>query len=79
MNQSEPLSPQEPLPHKRATIFQIFRAISWSLLGVRQQKSYEDDVASITPIQAVIAALVGAAMFITTVLILVTLAISYLG
>ena len=79
MSQSEPSSPQEPLPPKRATIFQIFRAISWSLLGVRLQKSYEDDVASITPIQAVIAALVGAAMFITTVLILVTLAISYLG
>ena len=79
MNQSEPLSPQTRSLPKRATIFQIFRAISWSLLGVRQQKGYEDDVASITPIQAVIAALVGAAMFITTVLILVTLAIKYLS
>ncbi len=79
MSQSEPLSPQEPLPRKRATIFQIFKAISWSMLGVRQQKGYENDVASITPVQAVIAGLVGGAMFIVTVLILVTLAIKYLS
>ncbi|HLD09090.1 MAG TPA: DUF2970 domain-containing protein [Methylophilaceae bacterium] len=79
MSQSEPLSPQEPSSPKRATIFQIFKAISWSMLGVRQQKAYENDVASITLVQAVIAALVGAAMFIATVLILVTLAIKYLS
>ena len=79
MSQSEPLSPQEPLPPRRATIFQIFRAILWGLLGVRQQKGYDDDIASITPMQAVVAALVGAAMFIATILTLVTLAIKYLS
>jgi hypothetical protein len=79
MSQSEPLSTQEPLPPKRASLFQIFKAISWSMLGVRQQKGYENDVASITPLQAVIAGLVGGLMFIATVLILVTLAIKYLS
>lgn len=79
MSQSEPLSPQPPLPPKRATAFQVTKAMLWGFLGVRKLQSYEDDVASITVKQAIIGALVGAAMFIATVLILVNLAIRYLG
>lgn len=79
MSQSEPLSPQQPLPPKRATAFQVTKAMLWGFLGVRKLQSYEDDVASITPKQAIIGALVGAAVFIATVLILVKLAMRYLS
>jgi hypothetical protein len=75
MSQSESLS-QQP---KKASLFQIAKAVAWSLLGVRKMQSYESDIASITPVQAVIAALVGLALFIATILTLVTLATSHLG
>ncbi len=51
----------------------------WSMLGVRQQKGYEDDTAKITLKQAVIAGIIGGFVFVATILTLVTLAIKYMG
>lgn len=79
MNQSETVSPQQPLPAKRATVFQVIKAMLWGALGVRKLESYENDVASITPKQAIIGALIGGAMFVGTVLLMVNLAIKYLS
>jgi hypothetical protein len=76
MTQSETTLAQQP---KRASLFQIAKAVAWSLLGVRKHKSYENDIASITPVQAVIAALFGLAVFIGTIVTLVTLATNHLG
>lgn len=71
MTQSETTLPQQP---KRASLLQIVKAVAWSLLGVRKQKSYENDVSSITPGQTVFALLFGLAVFITTIVTLVILA-----
>lgn len=79
MNQTEPLSQQQSSPVKRATVFQVIKAMLWGALGVRKLESYENDVASITPKQAIIGALVGGAMFVGTVLLMVNLAIRYLS
>jgi Protein of unknown function (DUF2970) len=84
MNQIEPVSPQQslplkPLPLKRASVFQVTKAMLWGALGVRKLQSYEDDVASITPKQAIIGAIIGLMMFIATILIMVNLAIKYLS
>ena len=62
-----------------ASFFQILKAVLWSMLGVRGQKGYEDDISKITLKQAVIAGSIGALMFVFTVLTLVKLAISHLG
>jgi Protein of unknown function (DUF2970) len=40
----------------------------WSMLGVRQQKGYEDDTAKITLKQAVIAGLIGGFIFVVSML-----------
>ena len=64
---------------KGASLFQVVRAVLWSMLGVRGQKGYEDDVAKITLKQAVIAGIIGAVIFVLTVLTLVNLAIKHLG
>ncbi len=61
-----------------ASNFQVFKAVLWSMLGVRQQKGYEDDTAKITLKQAVIAGLVGGLMFVMTIATLVILAIKYM-
>ena len=44
---------------KKASFFQIMKAVLWSMLGVRQQKGYENDAAKITLKQAVSAGLIG--------------------
>ena len=46
MSQSESVS-QQP---KKASLFQIAKAVAWSLLGVRKMQSYESDIASIKPV-----------------------------
>ena len=63
---------------KKASAFQILKAILWSLLGVRQRKGYENDVASITLKQAVIGGLIGGLIFVATIITLVLLAIKFL-
>jgi Protein of unknown function (DUF2970) len=79
VNQTEPVATNPSSPQKKASIFQVFRAVLWSMLGVRQQKGYEDDTAKITLVQAVIAGLFGGLMFVATVATLVMLAIKYMG
>ena len=44
------------------------KALLWSLLGVRQQKGYEDDAAKITLKQAVIGGLIGGFLFVVSML-----------
>ena len=58
-----------------ASFFQILKAVLWSMIGVRGQKGYEDDISKITLKQAVIAGIIGAVIFVLTVLTLVQLAI----
>ena len=66
-------------PKQKASIFQVVKAVMWSMIGVRQQKGYEDDTAKITLKQAVIAGIIGGFVFVATILTLVTLAIKYMG
>jgi Protein of unknown function (DUF2970) len=66
-------------PKQKASLFQVVKAVLWSMLGVRQQSGYENDAAKITLKQAVIAGLIGGLIFVITVVTLVSLAIKYLG
>lgn len=58
-----------------ASFFQVLKAALWSMIGVRGQEGYENDIAKITLKQAVIAGIIGAVIFVLTVLTLVQLAI----
>ena len=60
-----------------ASFFQVVKAVLLSMLGVRGQKGYEDDISKITLKQAVIAGIIGAAVFVFTVLSLVRLAVKH--
>ena len=62
-----------------ASSLQILKAILWSLLGVRQQKGYENDVAKITLKQAVIGGLIGGLIFVATMATLVMFAFKFLA
>ncbi len=62
-----------------ASMFQVIKAVIWSMIGVRGQKGYEDDIAKISLKQIVIAGIIGTIIFVLTILTLVNLAINYLG
>ncbi len=64
---------------KNASFFQIAKAVLWSLLGVRQQKGYEDDTSKITLKQAVVAGIIGGIIFVVSMLTFVRFVISQLG
>jgi DUF2970 family protein len=64
---------------EKASLFQVIRMVLWTMIGVRGQKGYEEDIAKITPKQAITAGVIGAIIFIFTVVLLVNLAINYLG
>ena len=74
MNQAEST---QTAPKAKASLFQIAKAVSWSMLGVRQQKGYEDDTAKITLKQAVIAGLLGGVFFVISMLTVVSFVIKY--
>jgi hypothetical protein len=64
---------------EKASIFQVTKMVLWTMIGIRAQKGYEDDIAKITPKQAIIAGIIGAIIFVFSVISLVNLAINQLS
>jgi hypothetical protein len=61
----------QPLVAQKASAAQVGRAVFWSFVGIRKSSGYEDDVAKITPVQAIVAGLIGAALFVASLVMLV--------
>ena len=55
----------------KASATQVGRAVLWSFIGIRRGAGHESDIARITPAQAIVAGLIGAALFVTSLVILV--------
>jgi hypothetical protein len=74
---TEPLEPPEPAPDetpptaRKAAFGQTFRAVAWSFLGIRRSADHEQDVSRLNPIHVIIAAVIGAALFVAVLVILV--------
>ena len=68
-----PVDPsEEPSPTARKANFgQTFRAVAWSFLGIRRSADHEQDVRKLNPIHVVIAAVLGAAVFVVFLVVLV--------
>ena len=68
-----PVDPrEEPSPTARkANLGQTFRAVAWSFLGIRRSADHEQDVKKLNPIHVVIAAVLGAAVFVVFLVVLV--------
>ena len=60
--------PQTP---RRAGPLQVAKAVFWSFLGIRKRAAHEKDAVTITPLQAIVAGLIGAAIFVTCLILLV--------
>jgi hypothetical protein len=67
-----PVDPREEPPTTRKANFgQTFRAVAWSFLGIRRSADHEQDVKKLNPIHVVIAAVLGAAVFVVFLVVLV--------
>lgn len=52
----------------RASPLAVAKAVFWSFLGIRRSGDYQRDSVRITPLQVVIGGLVGALLFVLTLL-----------
>lgn len=62
--------PQQGKPAK-PPLLRVLRTVFWSFFGVRRRADNETDLASITPAQVIVAGVIGAAIFVTTLILLV--------
>lgn len=56
---------QQPV---KAPHWQAARAVFWSFFGVRKRADYDRDAVQLTPVQVIVAGLIGAALFIATLI-----------
>jgi hypothetical protein len=61
---------------RKASFATVAKAVFWSFFGVRKKKDYESDSVSISPLQVVVAGLIGAALFVLALILVVKLVTS---
>jgi hypothetical protein len=55
----------------KGTWLQIAKAVFWAFFGVRKQRDLDSDASSLTPAQVIIGGLIGAALFVMTLVLVV--------
>jgi hypothetical protein len=56
---------------RKATPLQVAKAVASAFIGIRRRAAHERDVVTITPVQVIVAGLIGAAIFVTCLVLLV--------
>ncbi|MFO1321279.1 MAG: DUF2970 domain-containing protein [Burkholderiales bacterium] len=56
---------------KPASPLTVAKAVFWSFLGIRKKQDYQSDLVKITPVQAILGGLIGAAIFVASLVTLV--------
>lgn len=56
---------------RKASFVATIKAVLWSFLGIRKKSDYEQDAAQLNPLHVIIAGVIGALIFITTLIIIV--------
>ena len=54
-----------------AGLFAVARAVFWSFLGIRRKSHYQQDAVTIKPHQVIIAGIIGAVLFVLTLVLVV--------
>jgi hypothetical protein len=63
--------PHEQAGRRKAGMLQVARAVFWSFLGIRKSRDHDRDAVSITPLQIVVAGVIGAAILVFCLIMLV--------
>ena len=64
---------------KKASPLQVAKAVFWSFLGIRKRRDYETDSVELTPMQVIVAGLIGAAVLVLSLILLVRFVIGRLA
>jgi hypothetical protein len=64
--------PQVKAGETKPSPLKLFRTVFWSFFGVRRHVDNQSDLAGITPLQVVVAGVLGAVIFVTTLVLLVS-------
>lgn len=62
----------EPQARRRAGPIQVAKAVFWSFLGIRKRAALDKDAVTITPLQAIIAGILGAVVLVLSLVFLVS-------
>ena len=57
---------------RKATPLQVVKAVLSAFIGIRKGAAHERDAVTITPVQAIVAGLIGAAIFVLSLVFLVS-------
>ena len=56
---------------RKGSFFGTLKAVFWSFFGVRRKNDYEQDAAQLNPVHVIIAGIIGALIFIATLILIV--------
>jgi hypothetical protein len=56
---------------RQAGPLEVAKAVFWSFLGIRKRAAHEKDAVSIKPVHAIVAGIIGAAIFVLSLIALV--------
>ena len=59
-----------------ASLLQTARAVAWSFFGIRRSSGLEHDVQKLNPVHVVIGGVLGAAVFVVSIVLLVRWVVS---
>jgi hypothetical protein len=61
---------------RKVAFFQTMKAVFWSFFGVRKKSDYEKDVALLNPLHVIMAGVLGAVIFVVTLLLIVKIVLA---
>jgi hypothetical protein len=70
---------RERVHARRGSLGQTVKAVAWAFLGIRGRGAHEADIANLNPVHLIIVAIVCAAVFVTTLLLIVRWAVGGAG
>lgn len=67
--------PEQKIPRK-ASFGATVKAVLWAFFGVRKKRDYEKDAAHLNPVHVIIAAIIGAVIFIGGLIAIVRIVVA---
>ena len=61
---------------RKGSFWHTLRAVAWSFFGIRRGTGYEQDVQKLNPLHVIVAGVIGAALFVTLLVVLVRWVVS---
>jgi Protein of unknown function (DUF2970) len=56
---------------RKPSSLRMLRTVFWSFFGVRRRSDNQDDFSAVTPVQIIVAGVIGAVIFVATLIMLV--------